>query len=120
MSPRLQVARQASPIGSSFDTEGDDTAQSGRPGIEAAIAILVCRDADGAQSSALGVYRYGDVVGFVRVDADEDLVHVCPLPERPRASIEEDRTVKVRDRQAPMKSRLVCSRGNLMVDTSTQ
>lgn len=32
----------------------------------------------------------------------------------------EDRTVKVRDRQAPMKSHLARYQGNLMVDRSTQ
>jgi hypothetical protein len=76
----LEIARQASPVGSgAFDTESDDTAQSGRPGMEAAIAILVRRDCHCTQSRALGVYRHGDVVGFVRINADKDLVHVCPL-----------------------------------------
>jgi len=37
-----------------------------------------------------------------------------------QASIEEDRTVMVRDRQAPMKSHLARCRGNLMVDTSQE
>jgi hypothetical protein len=37
-----------------------------------------------------------------------------------RAPIKEDRTVMVRNRQAPMKSLLARRRGNLMVDTSQE
>jgi hypothetical protein len=41
------------------------------------------------------------------------------LKMRP-APTEEGKTVKVRNRQAPMKSHLARCRGNLMVDKSTQ
>lgn len=60
------------------------------------------------------------VVRFMPVDADDDLVHGCPFAGMAPGTDREDRIVKVRDRQAPMRSHLPRCRGNLMVDRSTQ
>jgi len=43
-----------------------------------------------------------------------------PLNDDAQASFREDRTVKGRARQAPMKSHLARCQGDLMADTSTQ
>jgi hypothetical protein len=60
------------------------------------------------------------VVFFVRVNADNAVIDEYPSSGLAQASLEEDRIVMVRDRQAPMKSHLALCRSNLMVDTTQE
>jgi len=75
-------------------------------------------DCQATQTGTLSIHRDSNVVRFMRINPDDNLVHGYPFAGMARAPIEEDRTVMVQDRQAPMRSHLARCQGNLMVDTS--
>lgn len=76
----LQISRQARAVGAgAFDAKGFDTAQSGRPCLKASISVTGGRDSHGTLAGALCVDNNGNMIGFVRINADDELVHVSPL-----------------------------------------
>ena len=116
-----QVSRQTRAVRTgTLDAKSFDRAELGCPCFQVAIPLAGCGDCHGAQTSSLTIDRDSNMVGFMGVNADDDLVHGCPFARMARAPIEEDRTVMVRNRQAPMRSHLARRRGNLMVDTSQE
>ena len=116
-----QVARQGRTIGAcALDAKGFDPAELGRPYLQVTIPLAVRRDRHDTQTGTLSIDRNSNMVGFMRINADDDMVHGCPFTGMARAPIEEDRTVKVRNRQAPIKSHLARCRGNLMADRSQE
>jgi hypothetical protein len=69
--------------------------EPGRPCCKLVVPFPGCRDCRSAQSSALRIDRNSNGVGFVSVDADDDLIHGGPFAGMARAPIEED-TVRIR------------------------
>ena len=87
---------------------------------QVAIALAVRWDRHDTRTGTLSIDCERNMVGFMRVNADDDIVHGCPFTGMARAPIKEERTVKVRNRQAPVKSHFARCRGNLMADRSQE
>lgn len=104
----------------SFRTEAFDLAETGRPGLQAAMSPAAGRDRPAAQTSAQPIDRGRDMTGRVGIHADDGLGPARPLRALARASNGEDRTVMVRDRQAPKTSHPARCRGTSTAGTSMQ
>ena len=62
-----------------LDAKGFNTSQFCRPRYQVATPVTRGRICPGTQEGTLDVDRDGNVIGFVRTNADDDLVHVSPL-----------------------------------------
>ena len=62
-----------------LDAEGFDLTEPGGPSFELMVALLRRGDGRAAQTCAVRIDGNGNVVGFVRVYADDHVIHVRPF-----------------------------------------